>query len=202
MRVQKISTVLSLLFSAALVFFPHQLLKADISTIDFEAFPDGTSITTQFPGLTFTNTTVITAGIGLNELEFPPHSGINVAFDDSGPISIAFASPISSFSGYFTYVEPLTLAAFGATNDQVATVTSLFSSNDALFGDPGSSPNEFLQMSSLIGISSVTITGDPGGSSFVLDDISYTAQTPEPSYLALILVGFATILLIRRKKTI
>lgn len=189
----------------ALLSFTVVAARADIN---FETFPDGTtipdstSITTQFPGLTFTNTTVISAGISLNEFEFPPHSGTNVAFDDGGPISIAFASPISTFSGYFTYVEPLTLAAFDATNDQVATATSLFSSNDALFGDPGSSPNEFLQVSFVTGISNVTITGDPGGSSFVVDDISYTAVAPEPSYLALIFVGITTIVVIRRKKTI
>ena len=189
----------------ALLSFAVVAARGDIN---FETFPDSTpisdstSITTQFPGLIFTNTTVISAGISLNEFEFPPHSGTNVAFDDAGPISIAFASPISSFSGYFTYVEPLTLAGFDSSNDQVATATSLFSSNDALFGDSGSSPNEFLQVSFVTGISSVTITGDPGGNSFVVDDISYTALAPEPSYLALILAGLATIVTIRRKKTV
>ena len=189
----------------ALLSFAVVSARGGTIVIDFETFPDSTpitdstSITTQFPGLIFTDTTVITAGIGLNELELPPHSGTNVAFDDGGPISIVFSSPISSFSGYFTYFEPLTLAAFDASDDQVATATSLFSSNDALFGDPGSSPNEFLKISSAAGISSVTITGDPGGSSFVLDDISYAPQIPEPSGLALILVGFATTVVIRRQ---
>jgi hypothetical protein len=125
-----------------------------------------------------------------------------VAFDDGGPISIAFASPISGFNGYFTYDEPLTLWAYNASDDLVATVTSLYLSNDALFGDPGSSPNEFLQVTFISGISSVTITGDPAGGSFVMDDISYTTPTPEPESLALILAGFATILPIRRNKTL
>jgi hypothetical protein len=180
-------------FAAGLLLFLQ--LSAQASIIDFETFPDSTpiidstSITTQFPGLTFTDTTVISAGIGLNELEFPPHSGINAAFDDGGPISIAFASPISSFSGYFTYDEPLTLAAFDASDDPVATATSLFSSNDALYGDPGSSPNEFLVVTFIAGISSVTITGDPAGSSFVMDDISFTSAVPEPNSILLTLTG-------------
>lgn len=202
MRVQKISTVLSLLFSAALVFFPHQLLKADISTIDFEAFPDGTSITTQLPGLIFANTTVISAGISLNEFEFPPHSGSNVAFDDGGPISIAFASPILSFGGYFTYVEPLTLAAFDSASSQIASASSAFSNNEALSGDLGSSPNEFLFVTFASGISEVTITGDPLGGSFTLDDATVITPAPEPGYIVLILAGFATLVVIRRKKTI
>src|ERR1022692_3582415 len=87
-------------------------LSAGTVTLDFEGFPDSTPLTTQYPGLTFQNATILTAGIGLNELEFPPHSGTNVVFDDGGPISILFDGPVLSFSGYFTYAEPLVLAAF------------------------------------------------------------------------------------------
>ena len=194
-----------LLLAAALL--PASLL-ADITTIDFETFPDSTPIadstpiTTQFPGLTFFNTTVITAGISLNEFEFPPHSGSNVAFDDGGPISIAFASPILSFGGYFTYAEPLALAAFDSTSAQVATAVSLFSSNLALSGDPGSSPNEFLQVSFASGISSVTMMGDPLGGSFVMDDVTYTtsqATVPEPNSLILLLTCIGGLLTLRKR---
>jgi hypothetical protein len=172
------------------------LLSAQPITIDFETFPDGTTIpdstqiTTQFPGLTFTNTTVITSGISLNEFELPPYSGVNVAFDDGGPIGIEFSSPVSSFSGYFTYYEPLTLGAFDKDGDDVASANSAYSANVACgdgppcLGDPGSGPNEFLQVNFAGGISSVTITGDPLGSSFVMDDITYipsSSAAPEPS---------------------
>ena len=176
-------------------------LKADITTIDFEGFPDGTSLTTQYPGLTFSNATIITAGISLNEFEFPPHSGSNAAFDDDGPISIAFASPILSFGAYFTYSEPLTLAAFDSTSAQVATALSLFSSNLALSGDSGSSPNEFLQVSFASGISAVTITGDPAGGSFVMDDLTYVTPTtgvPEPGSIFLLLSATACLLACRK----
>ena len=174
-------------------------LKADIITIDFEGFPDGTIITTQFPGLTFTNTTVITAGISLNEFEFPPHSGSNVAFDDGGPMSILFDSPVLSFGGYFTYLEPLTLAAFDATSTQVGSAVSSYSSNLAISGDTGSSSNEFLAVNFASGISSITISSDPLGGSFVMDDATYTSTAPEPSSIFLLLSGTAGLLAFRKR---
>ena len=177
-------------------------LKADLFT--FEGFPDSTSLTTQYPGLTFQNATILSSGaVGglLNEFEFPPHSGVNVVFDDGGPMSISFASPVLSFSGFFTYAEPLVLAAFDATSSEVGSAVSAFSSNLALSGDTGSSPNEFLQVSFAGGISSVTITGDPGGGSFVLDDASITTPTavPESNSLVLLLTIAVAILAFRRR---
>jgi hypothetical protein len=187
----------------ALIVAAPVLLCADSITIDFETFPDSSSIidntpiTTQFPGLSFTNTTVITSGISLNELELPPHSGNNVAFDDSGPISIDFDTPVLSFSGHFTYYVPLTIAAFDSPGDEVASADSAYSSNVACgdgppcLGDPGSSPNELISVDFANGISSVTITGGPSGSSFAMDDIGYTALSslPEPTSAFLMAVG-------------
>jgi len=167
--------------------------------LDFEGFADGTVLTTQYAGVTFTDAAVLSAGVGLNEFEFPPHSGTNAAFDDGGPISIAFDAPVVSFNGYFTYTEPLTLAAFDALGNEVAAANSAFASNDALFGDPGSSPNEFLQVAFVGGISSVTITGDPAGGSFVMDDLTYASSVPEPASLYLTLTGAAALLALRRK---
>jgi hypothetical protein len=196
-----LSTAASLLISTVLVLFNQEPLQAGVITLDFEGYADSTPLTNQYPGLTFTNATVISAGITLNELEFPPHSGTNVVFDDGGPISISFDSPILSFGGYFTYAEPLTLAGFAAANTEVAVATSAFSSNDALFGDPGSSPNEFLSVSFASGISNVTITGDAAGGSFVMDDATYTTSVPEPSSL-LVFSIMALVGIGRYKRTI
>jgi|SRR6185437_6914846 len=194
-------------WSALLVLFLVAALPACLDagtiTLDFEGFPDGTVLTNQYPGVTFTNTTVITAGISLNEFEFPPHSGTNVVFDDGGPISIDFASPILSFSGFFTYTVPLTLAAFDAISAQVASATSIFSSNLALSGDPGSGPNEFLSVSFAGAISRVTITADLAGGSFVLDDATYTtggSSVPEPGSFALLLLGSLVLVTLGRTK--
>jgi hypothetical protein len=201
------------LFLVSVVASIPTLLRADISTtIDFETFPDSTPIldstpiTTQFPGITFTNATVISAGISLNEFETPPHSGTNVAFDDGGPISILFATPITSFSGFFTYYEPLAINSFDASNNQVADATSAYSINvgcdpgPICLGDPGSAPNEYLQVSAPGGMVSVTITGDPLGSSFVMDDITYTTPTsvPEPAAIGFMAGGMLALIGFRR----
>ncbi len=145
-------------------------VEATITTIDFEGLPDSTILINQYPGVTFSNAIVLTAGISLNEFEFPPHSGTNVGADNGTPVAIAFSSPQSTFSGYFTYTSAITVTAYNAANTVVATATSKFNSNPALSGDPGSMPNEFLRVSAL-GITRITIasSGD-----FTFDDLSFT----------------------------
>lgn len=94
--------------------------------------------------------------------------------------------------------------AFDASNSQVASTTSAYSINvgcdpgPVCLGDPGSSPNEFLSVASPGGISSVTITGDVAGTSFVMDDITYTV--PEPATVVyLSLTAIAGLITIGRK---
>jgi PEP-CTERM motif-containing protein len=158
--------------------------------IDFEGLADSASVTTQFPGLTFANTTVLTAGVSLNELEFPPHSGVNVVLDLGGAITIDFATPVSSVQGFFTYITPLTLTAFDAALSPVATDTSDFTSNIALSGAAGSSPNELLQVAFAGGIARVTVAGDAAGGSFTLDDLTVVpGQVAEPATTALLGLG-------------
>lgn len=184
-------------------------LSLPAATIDFETFPggavipDGSPLMNQFPGLTFTNTIVYNDLLSLPPA-LPPHSGQNAASDNNGPISITFATPIASFSGYFTYFVNLTMDAYDPTNTLVATQFSTFSSNVAGGGgDAGSSPNELISVTFPSGISTVTITGDPGGSSFAMDDITYTAAqpTPEPATLGYSgLTALASLWAIARKR--
>ncbi len=116
---------------------------------------------------------------------------MNVASDNGGPVSISFDTPVLGFAAYFTYAAPLSLAAFNASNTQIGSVSSLFSNNIGTAGDPGSSPNELLQVGSPTGISSVSITGASGGDgSFVMDDVTLTtapSTVPEPGSLSLTL---------------
>jgi hypothetical protein len=190
---------LSLLVLLPVLLFPQA--RAAV-VIDFDSLNDGDIITTQFSGVTFQNTIALTAGISLNEFEFPPHSGSNVVSDNGGPITIAFDTPVLSFSGYFTYLVPLTLTAFDTGNSQAGQAVSLFNSNMALSGDPGSSPNELLSVAFASGISSVSITGDPLGGSFTLDDATFdpaAAEVPEPGSLSFLTAGGLLLALRRRK---
>src|SRR3989442_147691 len=87
------------------------ILPADPIVIDFEGLPDGTILGNQYSGVSFSNAIILTAGISLNEFELPPFSGSNVASDNGGALSISFASPVTTFAGYFTYLTSLTLLA-------------------------------------------------------------------------------------------
>jgi len=173
---------------------PHAANAAPI-TIDFEALSDGDVITNQFPGLVFSNATVLTAGGSLNDADFPPRSGSDVAFDKSGPVRIDFTSAVTSVGGYFTYAVPLTLSAFNSSNVLLGSVSSAFNANTALLGDAGSSPNEWLAFSGA-GIAYVILSGDVAGGSFTLDDLTYDSEVtvaPEPATATLLLLGSAVL---------
>ncbi len=168
---------------------------ASATVINFDGLSDLDSVTTQFSGLTFSNTTVLTAGISLNEFEFPPRSGANVVFDDGGAIMIVFDVPQVSIGGFFTYLVPLTFTAFDAADLVVGADTSDFDSNLALSGDPGSAPNEFLGVAFAGGIRSITIEGDVAGGSFSLDDLTFTVSVvPAPPVLLLLAAGIGMLI--------
>lgn len=161
--------------------------------LGFDELTDGTMVTTQYAGLTFTNATAITAGVSLNDFEFPPKSGTNVVSDDGGPLELMFTDPVSSVTAYFTYGTALLLEAFDASNALLDTSASLFASNLAITGVTGASPNEELGFSLVAGISRVVITGDLLGGSFTLDDLSFERlpgnSVPEPGTLLLVALG-------------
>jgi hypothetical protein len=87
---------------------------------------------------------------------------------------MTFDAPILSFGGFFTYQSRITVMALDAENQVLGTVTSTFSTNTALSGEAGSSPNELLTLMSESGISSIVILGNPDGGSFVVDDATFT----------------------------
>ena len=166
--------------------------SAHATTITFEGFNEFDEVTTQVAGVTFANALVLTAGSGLNDTDFPPHSGTNAIVDNGGPITIGFASPVSTFSVYVTYLLPITLSAYDGGNVLLGSVTSAFSTNTALAS--GNPPNELLQVA-FAGISSVTLGASLTGSTFVADDVTYTSATetlvPEPASLTLLGLGLA-----------
>lgn len=178
---------------------------AQAVVIDFEDRLDGETVTNQYAGVTFQNALALTAGLGLNESEFPPQSGVNVVFDDGGAILLNFTTPVANVGGYFTYVTRLSFLAFDTAGIQVAATTSAFSANMAFSGDPGSTPNEFLELSSAGGIASASIAGDPAGGSFTLDNLTFTPMQTnavgEPASIALLALGLGALSLRRRSSS-
>ena len=169
------------------------ICSATAATIvyDFDGFDDATALTGQYAGLTFAQSTVIKAGQSLNESGFPPHSADGVVFDDGGPMTVVFSTPVFGVGGYFTYTSGLNIAFYDASNAWLGALSGAFSNNLAGgSGDIGSAPNEFLQFASAGGlISRVTITSDAGGNSVVLDDLTVdngASSIPEPSSIALV----------------
>jgi hypothetical protein len=171
-RTQTMKTRISLNAAAFLCAAALASANASAVSIDFETLADGAAVTNQFAGLvTFSNATASKPGSRSTRLDFPPHSGSVVVSDDGGPMTLLFSSPVTQVSAFFTYAAPLTLTAWDAFDAFLGSTLSAFSTNAALSGDPGSSPNEFLELAFASGISKLTVTGDAGGGSFVLDDL-------------------------------
>lgn len=178
---------LSLLISLSCV------TPAFANSIDFEGLPDSTSVGSTYAslGVVFDNATVRTAGISLNA-GFPPSSGVNVVGDMGGPIMLTFATPVSSFSGRFTYTQSLILNGFDSLFNPVAAANSLFDVNSVSSGNPA---NELIALNFGGGINFITITGDRDGGSFTLDDVNFTpiqvVSVPEPDMISLLVLCVA-----------
>jgi hypothetical protein len=153
-----------------------------IPLIDFEGILDSTFVTNEYAGVLFTNAFAVTAGISLNEIDFPPHSDVNAAMDFGGPMVLALDQLANSFSAYFTYNVTLELTFYDSSNVLLATVFSSGANNIGA--------NEYLEYTNLSGFSSIRILGDPGGGSFVVDDIQLAeTAVPEPGMFGVVLMG-------------
>jgi hypothetical protein len=172
---------------------------------DFESFSDGDIVGSSLAGLTFTQATVLTAGLSLNNVDFPPQSGANVISDDGGAITIVFATPVNSVGAFLTYNAAITFEAFDASANSLGSVASLFGANYVTGGDAGSAPNEFLQITSAAGISRVVFSGNPAGGSFALDDLTYDRRgggtVPLPGTALLLLAAGGAAVAARRRSS-
>jgi len=122
---------------------------------------------------------------------------LRLVVDDGGPLTLSFSLPVLFASGFFTYTVPITVSAFDAGAMLLGSVTSAFSSNLALSDDAGSSPNELLSLTGLGNITKVTITGDPAGSSLVVDNLQF-GTVPEPTTFLLLSSGLLLLFWSRR----
>ncbi len=189
----------SLLAALMLVLVCTPVQAIQLQFIDFEGLSDLTSVTNQYAAqyATFSNTTILTSGAGggsLNEIDFPPHSGLNVVHDFGGGIRIDFGYTAYDWSAFFTYTEGLTVTAWDESNNALGSVSSTYSENYATSATPF--PNDLLSFSSAGGFRAITIQGSATGGSFTMDDMSYSladdpAAVPEPGTLALFASGLA-----------
>jgi hypothetical protein len=197
--------------SVALLGTPavSQALPLDFESVE-DLFGTGVVVDNQFAGdgVVFANTIALTAGLSLNELDFPPRSGVTAVSDFGGAMRIDFTSAFYGVEAFFTYYVPITMQAFDPSGALLGQITSAFSSNLApggLGGDPGSSPNERLALQTSSAIAYLLIAGDPLGGSFVMDDFDAqstppTTSAPEPSTSLLLGGGLALAAAWRRRR--
>jgi hypothetical protein len=169
-------------------------------TFDFEGLTDLSELGAQLGGplgISFTNAVVLTAGASLNEIDFPPQSGAQVVSDLLGPMTLSFGSTITSFTGYFTYTEQLTLTALF----QGAVVGQILSAPGSNIVTLGGTPNEFLTLSGF-NFDTLLVTGNAGGGSFTLDvaTADFLENVPEPSTLTLAGIGMLSLWRYRRSR--
>jgi len=173
-------------------------VAAPATVINFEGLSDSDMIG-RIGAAEFTDTYVASAGSSLNDLEFPPNSGINVVYNPDDMINVRFDDLMEKVGAFVTYTSPVFLQAFDDNGVLVTTVVSLYFANTALTGDPGAAPNEYLEVSALSGIRSVLFSTGLLGPTFVIDDLTFEALAgpgpgpgpglPEPPTALLILLG-------------
>lgn len=176
--------------------------RAGATVLDFEDRFDGEILTTQYSGLgvTFGNGVILKSGASLNDLDFPPKSGLFIASDDGGPVTGSFAFGVKSMSFFVTYNTQLTLTLFDSGGATLGSVLSLYTDNTVSSGNP---PNELMSYECLScgGIRSFEITGI--APSFAMDDFAFVAGAPTcpdgGSVLGALGVATTTMWLYRRR---
>lgn len=208
LKTTKLKAIITTLFMQALLLGSATHSQAVL--IDFESVADntglGVTVTNQFSvqGVTFASAVALTAQLSLNEIDFPPHSGSTVVSNtNSGIMRLDFAAPLLDIGGFFTYSlgtsNKLLLQAYDIDGNLLGTRSSTFSDNTAdIFGEPGSSPNEFLQLAHIGAIHRLDINGQ--GGDFTLDDLQFTPgigatpSVPEPAIWFFLFLGLAAVI--------
>lgn len=169
---------------AAFVLCFQLTQTANAGFVDFENFSDGDLLTTEIPGLTFNDATVLMAGVSLNEIDFPPHSGGNVIASFGGVLTVNFDTPIHLVGGFISYADAagVNLSLYDINNILLA---------DALFAIPvGPSnivSNQFISLgASNIRSMVVSLNSPIPDNPFTFDDFTYV---PEPATVLLISLG-------------
>lgn len=194
----KIRSLFVLTFVLSLVFAFHwhsvastqeQLAFANFNviTIDFEDLSDLTSVNNHYAniGVTFTGATILSQGESLNYLHFPPHSGVNVVYDDptnGGIIIVDFdrnvTGNVTKVGGYITGNTNITMIAYDANGNVLASVETggpNFDPGDEIYDPPPiADPNMLLEIESSTHIASVEFSDS--GNTFTIDNFLFESE--------------------------
>jgi hypothetical protein len=150
--------------------------------IDFESVAEFEVLTNQFvaDGVAFTNVVVLQSGSSLNDIDFPPTSGIHaVTANGSGAIVIDFVLPVNSFSIQITTANDARVEFF-----DVADMPLPSEEVSPNLGSP--SPVSLTGSIGRVQIAEI-LSGDAFG--LTLDDLRFNV-VPEPTTLSMVVFGF------------
>ena len=164
----------SITSALAALFLVSSTNTATAVTIDFENLSDLSPVNSTYTaqGVLVQNAISLTAGVSLNEFDFPPSSGSIVIGDDvindGDPMIITFLHSSDSVSAFFSYASTLTFTAF----DPFGT----------LLGEFSTATSSMLGLSEQIivpynGLGSLHIAGSEANS-FTMDDLSFEPNLP------------------------
>ncbi len=166
-------------------------------TIDFESLPNLEVVTLQFAAddIAFSNVIVLEAFSTLNEIDFPPSSGIHsVSGIAPGAAVIDFLLPARLLGVRLTTANTALAQAFGAGD--------VLLDSQLVVANLGSNTNvEFVR--SIPDIEYVRFAGQLSGDAFslTLDDVVFdTAEIPEPSTLVLLAAGLIPLAIHRGRR--
>jgi len=183
---------------ALLAFASARSADAAPVTIDFEALANLEVLTSQFAAdqVVFGNLIVLESFSTLNEIDFPPSSGVHaVSGFAGGPVLVDFLQPASLFSVQLTTSDSALVQAFGAGDvllDSQVVSANLGSHTQVAFLH-GSSDIEYVAIASQLSGNAFFLTLDD-----VVFDTDGVVPIPEPSGLLMPVSGLALISLALR----
>jgi hypothetical protein len=168
------------------------------TTIDFEGFTNNAVVGNFYqgdPGGPVFQNAIILQSPNYNFVDYPPHSGTNVAYSGTANnIEVDFSSLVSDVSLFYTStINGLFIDAYDSSNHLIQQV----------FGGTNFAINSLLA-NNVSGIAKVIIHDD--GNFFTIDDLSYntSSSVPEVSSVSLLItvLGGVALPLFRRRRAL